>query len=259
MSLVKVTVDADNFLSRQFTALEQQNLPFATMRAVNETAIAIRQRWAEAAPRVFDRPVPLTVNAAQYEKATKQKLFAVVKLRDEASNGTPPAKYLLTEVEGGTRRKTGLEKLLQAKGAMPAGMFAVPGKGAELDAYGNIRKGQISKVLSQLGARNDPLQNETDTSRDRRRKRAVKKGIRGGEFFTLKAKRGRMLPGIYERIVSGFGSTVRSLFIFVRGAQYKPRYNIFDLAQSAWDKLMPFHFQRELDKALQTSKFRGKS
>ncbi|MEO6518829.1 MAG: hypothetical protein ABIO17_07550, partial [Pseudoxanthomonas sp.] len=181
------------------------------------------------------------------------------KLRDQATNGTPPAKYLLTEVEGGTRRKTGLEILLQSKGAMPAGMFAVPGQGAELDAYGNIKKGQISKVLSQLGARNDPLQNETETSRDRRRRLAAKKGIRGGEFFVLKAKRGRMLPGIYERIVTGFGSAVRSLFIFVPRTNYKPRYDIFGMAQRTWDKLMPFHFQRELDKAVQTSKFRGKS
>lgn len=259
MSLLKIEVDADKVLDRRFTEIERHNLPFATMQAVNATAFAIRQTWAEAAPRVFDRPVPLTTKAAQYTKATKQKLFAVVKLRDEATNGTPPAKYLLPEVEGGTRRKTGLEVLLQAKGAMPAGMFAVPGKGAQLDAYGNIRKGQISAVLSQLGARQDPLQNETDTSRDRRRRRAAKKGIRGGEFFAQKTKRGRMLPGIYQRFQTGFGSAVRSLMIFVRGAQYKPRYDIFRLAQRSWDKLMPFHFQRELDKAVQTSKFRGKA
>lgn len=259
MSLIKIAVDADKSLDRRFTEIERQNLPFATMQAVNATAFAIRQTWAEAAPRVFDRPVPMTVKAAQYEKATKAKLYAVVKLRDEASGGTPPAKYLLTEVEGGTRRKTGLELLLQSKGAMPAGMFAVPGKGAQLDAYGNLKKGQISAVLSQLGARQDPLQNETETSRDRRRRRAAKKGTRGGEFFAQKTKRGRMLPGIYQRFQTGFGTAVRSLVIFVRGANYKPRYDIFGLAQRSWNKLMPFHFQRELEKAVQTSKFRGKA
>ncbi len=259
MSLVKIEVDADKVLDRRFTAIERENLPFATVQAVNATAFAIRQAWADAASRVFDRPVPLTIKAAQYEKATKSKLYAEVKLRDEASGGTPPAKYLLPEVEGGTRRKTGMEVLLQAKGAMPAGMFAVPGKGAQLDGYGNIKRGQVSQVLSQLGARNDPLQNETETSRDRRRRRAAKKGIRGGEFFVLKAKRGRMLPGIYQRLVTGFGSAVKSLFIFVPRTQYKPRYNIFGLAQRTWDKLMPFHFQRELEKAVQTSKFRGKA
>lgn len=259
MSLLKIEVDADKVLDRQFTEIERKNLPFATMQAINATAFAMRQTWAETASRVFDRPTPLTVKAAQYEKATKTKLFAVVKLRDEASGGTPPAKYLLPEVEGGPRRKTGVELLLQSKGAMPAGMFAVPGKGAELDAYGNLKKGQISAILSQLGARQDPLQNETDTSRDRRRRRAFKKSIRGGEFFAQKTKRGRMLPGIYQRFQTGFGSAVRSVMIFVRGATYKPRYDIFGLAQRSWNKLMPFHFQRELEKAVQTSKFRGKA
>lgn len=257
MSLLKIEVDADNLLARQFTEIEQKNLPFATMQAVNATAFAIRQSWADVAPRVFDRPVPLTIKAAQYEKATKARPYAVVKLRDEASGGNPPAKYLLTEVEGGVRRKTGLELLLQAKGAMPAGMFAVPGQGAELDAYGNLKKGQISAVLSRLGARQDPLQNETEVSRDRRRKRAAKRGTRGGEYFALSTKRGRMLPGIYQRFATGFGSAVKSLVIFVRSTRYKPRYDIFGLAQRSWDKLMPFHFARELEKAIQSSKFRG--
>lgn len=259
MSVLKIEVDAGGVTGRQFTEIEQKNLPFAVMQAVNATAFGVREAWKQAAPRVFDSPVPLTINAAQYRKATKGKLYAEVYLRDEASNGTPPAKYLLPQVEGGTRRKTGLEVLLQAKGAMPAGMFAVPGKGATLDAYGNIQKGQINKILSQLGARNDSLQNETDTSRDRRRKRAAKKGDRGGEFFAIQKQRGRMMPGIYERLRTGFGSGVRSVLVFVNRTSYKPRYNIFAMAQRTWDKLMPFHFERELEKAVQTSKFRGKA
>lgn len=258
MSIIKVQVDADNMLARQFTELEMKNLPFAVMQAVNATAFEIREVWKRAAPRMFDRPVPLTINAAQYIKATKARLYAEVFLRDDATKGTPPAKYLQAQVEGGTRRKKGMELLLQAKGAMPAGYFAVPGKGAELDGYGNIKRSQINQVLSQLGARNDPLQNETDTSRDRRRKRNAKNSVRGGEFFALQQKRGRMLPGIYQRITTGFGSAVKSLFIFVRSTRYKPRYPLFSLAQRAWDKLLPFHFNRELEKAVQSSKFRGR-
>lgn len=258
MSLVKVLVDADNELGRKFTDLERKNLPFAVRQAVNATAFAVRQRWSEIAPRIFDRPTGLTVRAPLYTKATAARPYADIFIRDEASNGTPPAKYLQAQVAGGARAKTGLEILLQAKGAMPAGYFAVPGKGAELDQYGNIKKGQISRVLSQLGARNDPLQNETETSRDRRRRRAVKRGTRGGEFFVLPKKRGRMLPGIYQRLQTGFGSAVKSLFIFVRSTRYKPRYDIMGIAQKIYDRQLPFHFKRELDKALQTSKFRGR-
>lgn len=259
MSLVRIEVDADNVLARQFTALERENLPFAAMQASNAVAVEIRGVWALTSGRVFDRPTALTVRAAQYEKATKQKPYAVIKLRDEAVNGTPPALYLFPQVQGGERRPKGMERLLQARGAMPAGMFAMPGRGAELDQHGNIKAKQVNQILSQLGARNDRYQNETEVSRDRRRRRAAKRGVRGGEYFALKAKRGSLLPGIYERLVTGFGTALRSVFVFTRKPKYRARYDIFGLAQRTWDKLMPFHFNRELQKALDTSKFRGRS
>ena len=263
MSLIRIEVDADNVLARQFTELERQNLPFAVVQACNATAFEMRNRWAQTAGRVFDRPTALTVRASQYEKATKQKPYAVVKLRDEALNGTPPARYLLPQVEGGGRRTKGMEKLLQAKGAMPAGMFAVPGKGAQLDGYGNIKRSQVNQILSQLQARNDPLQNETEVSRRRRRRRGV------ADFFALKSKKGNLLPGIYQRREMAAGDAARraigatsrisSIFIFVRSVAYRKRYDIFGLAQRTWDKLMPFYFNRELQKALDTSKYRGRT
>lgn len=260
MSLVRIDVDADNALARRFTEIERQNLPFAIVQAVNKVAFEIRQIWARTAPRVFDRPTPLTIKAALYQKATKSRLYATIFLRDEAPKGTPPAKYLLPQVEGGQRRKKGLEVLLQAKGAMPAGMFAVPGKGAQLDAFGNVQASQVRQILSQLQAGRETgfVSNETETSRKRRRRRAAKHGIRGGEFFALKQKRGRLLPGIYERLSTGFGSALRSIFVFTKAATYRPRYDIFGLAQRQWNKLMSFHFERELSKAIQTSKFRGR-
>ena len=258
--LVRIEVDADNVLTRQFTQLERENLAFAVMQATNATAFGIREAWATAAPRVFDRPTPLTVKAAQYEKATKARPFAVVKLRDEATKGTPPARYLLAQVQGGVRAKTGLELLLQAKGVMPPGMFAVPGKGAQLDAFGNMKRGQVRQVLSQLQAGREAgyTSNESEASRDRRRKRNAKRGVRGGEYFAVPRQRGRLGPGVYERIQTGFGSAVRAIYRFVRGVSYRPRYDIFGLAQRQWNKLMPFHFEREIAKALESSKYRGR-
>lgn len=251
MSLLRIAVDADNMLGRQFSEIERKNLPFAVMQACNATAFEIRQVWARTAPRVFDRPVPLTSRAAQYRKATGAKLFAEVYLRDEAVGGTPPAKYLLAQVDGGQRRKKGFEILLQQKGVMPPGMFAIAGEGAKLNRYGNVSAGQVSKILTQLGARQDKYQNATEASAKRRRRRG------DAELFALKAKRGRLLPGIYERYKFGAGSIVRSIFIFTSHASYRPRYNIFALAQRQWDVLMPFYFNRELAKALETSKYKG--
>ncbi len=257
--MIRIEVDADNVLARRFTELERKQLPFATMQAVNRTAFEIRELWKRTASRVFDRPTRLTINATQYRKATRQRLFATIFLRDEAAKGTAPAKYLLPQVEGGERRPKGMERLLQSKGAMPRGMFAVPGKGAPLDAHGNVKAGQVRQILSQLGAGLEAgyVSNETEAKRGRRLRRQKRRGG-GGSYFVVKQRRGRLLPGIYERIATGFGGAVRSIFIFTRRARYTPRYDIFGLAQRSWNKLMPFYFDRELRKALASAKGRGR-
>ncbi|WP_115530647.1 hypothetical protein [Xanthomonas campestris] len=270
MSQIRIAVDADNLLGRQFSALEREQLPYAVMQACNATAYEIREVWKRTAPRVFDRPAPLTINAAMYRKATRDRLFAEIFLRDEAFKGTPPAKYLRTEVEGGQRRKKGFEVLLQQKGLMPAGTFAVAGRGAKLDAYGNVPGSTITTILSQLRAQRDAYQWVSKESRKRltsERSRAeylgkTRQGTtavmrrtvrRGGRYFEIKRQRGKLAPGIYERIGTGFGGAVRSVFVFTARASYTQRYDIFGLAQRTWDKLMPFYFNSELDKALRSA------
>jgi len=258
MSQVRIDVDADNLLGRQFSELERQNLPFAVLQAVNATAYEIRAQWERVAPRVFDRPTSLTRKAAMYRKATKQRLFAEIFLRDEAFKGTPPAKYLAPQVEGGERRKKAFEVLLQRKGLMPAGQFAVAGRRATLDAYGNVAAGQVRQILSQLqaGAEQGYVSNETAVSRTRRTRREARKFGRTYDYFVLNKRKGKLRPGIYERS-NDRSRAIRSIFIFTSRATYRPRYDIFGLAQRQWDKLMPFFFNRELEKALASSKYRG--
>ncbi|MEN5117503.1 hypothetical protein ABE488_09245 [Luteimonas sp. TWI662] len=253
--MIKTEVDPGDVFGRAFTELEQKNLLFATVQAVNATAFATRERWAELMPRVFDRPTALTLRAPLYRKATKQRPYAEVFLRDEAHKGTPPAKYLLAQVGGGGRRMKRSEAALRAAGVLPAGMFTVPGRGAQLDAFGNVPGKQITAILSAVRAQSDQYQNATDASRGRRR---AKKKRRGGEYFALGRQRGNLRPGVYERIDTGFGSGVRSVLFFVTSVTYRPRYDVFGAAQAIFDKQLPFHFTRELDKAVATSKFRGK-
>lgn len=261
-SLIKIDVDADNVLARQFTALERTQLPFAVMQAVNATAFEIRQTWKRTAQRVFDRPTPLTMNAVLYQKATRQRLFATVFIRDEAHKGTPPAKYLQPQVEGGQRRLKGMERLLQGANLMPQNRYAVPGKGAPLDAYGNVKAGTVRKILSQsrAGLEAGYVSNETDAGRQRRLRRQQKRGG-GGSYFVLQKQRGKLMPGIYERMQGGHGTAggLRSIFVFVTTPTYSARYNIYGLAQRQWNTLMPFYFNRELAKAMQTATVRGKA
>lgn len=250
MAQIRIGVDPDNALGRQLTDLERSQLPFAASQAANKVAFEIRERWKQRAPQVFDRPTQLTKNAALYRKATKERPYAEIFIRDEAFKGTPPSKYLFTEVEGGTRRRKGFERLLQGKGLMSPSQFAVMGRGARPNQYGNVPAGQVTKLLSQLGAQRDRYQNQTPTSAKRRRSRAPK----GGEYFVITKRRGKLRPGIYERIGTGWGSAVRSVFIFTNTAKYQPRYDIFGMAEDTWKKLMPFYLKRELEKAMETAR-----
>lgn len=257
--LLRINVDPDGVTGRVFTQLERQQLPFACVQAANATAFGIRQKWAEVMPRVFDRPTPLTQRAIVYEKATRSRIWAIVKVRDEAFKGNPPAKYLLAQVFGGERAAKGFEKRLQSANVMPRGFQAVPGKGAQLDGFGNIAGGQMNQILSQLGARFDPLQNETDVSRGRRQRREARSGARRTDYFAVKQKRGGLRPGVYQRIRSGFGSAVRIILAYVRPARYRPRYHVFQMAERLYPRLFSFHFDNELKKALQTARLRGKA
>lgn len=249
MAQIRIAVDPGDILGRQLTDLEQSQLPFAVSQAANKVAYEVRERWKRQAPRVFDRPTPLTVNAAMYRKATKAQPYAEIFIRDEAFKGTPPAKYLLAEVEGGQRRRKGFERLLQSRGILSPTQFAVMGRGAQANQFGNVPAGQITKILSQLGAQRDRYLNQTAVSKKRRR---GKKNNRDGEYFVLTKRRGVLRPGVYERI--GRGSGVRSIFVFTTTAAYRPRYDIFGMAEDTWKKLMPFYLKRELEKAMQNAR-----
>lgn len=258
MSGLQITANVDpvGIFGRQLSELERSQLPFATMQAINQTAFDVRQRWAEIMPRVFDRPTPLTLKAVLYRKASRQNLAADIFIRDEASKGTPPAKYLQAQVSGGSRRQKGIEKRLSAAGILPQGQFVVPGLGVKLDAFGNVPRSQLNQILSQLGAHFDPLTNQTDTSRDRRHKREL--GKRGPGFtsdvFAVKQARGRLKPGVYLRANLGrLGSGVKSLLRFVDAVRYRKRYDIFQAAQTIYARRFPENFRTELGKAVASS------
>src|SRR3546814_9848403 len=73
-------------------------------------------------------------------------------VQDYAGKGTAPEKYLAAEIYGGTRGAKRSERALQMTGAMAAGLYAVPGSGAQRDAYGNMPASEVRQVLSYLGS-----------------------------------------------------------------------------------------------------------
>lgn len=214
---------------------------FAHVVALTRTGQDVkRAEEAEIASR-FDRPTPYTRRAVQLTTATLDRPVAIVELKDDGANDGSghigPTNYLSAQIEGGSRRLKRFENSLQLAGYMPKGWFAVPGRYARLDAYGNLSRGQIIQILSQLRitlvtgfTRNLPY----DAGPLSRKKidRAYKRA--GGQFFALPNGRGRLRPGIYQRATAAqTGPQVRPrpVVIFIPSATYRKRYDFHGIAE----------------------------
>ena len=218
------------------------------------TALDIREEVKREMRAVFDRPTPYTMGSLYVKPATAASLVAETYFKDDsAGSGTPATKYLLPQVEGGSRGAKGLEVALRAVGVLPAGWFVVPGAGARLDAYGNVSRGQIIQVLSQLritlvagATRNLPFD---------ARKQITAQRKAGGRFFVAKPGAKNLTPGVYQR--DFYSEVVTPIFIFVKGASYRRRLDFYGIANRIARERMPVHVGRAIAASAQRLAARG--
>lgn len=285
-AVIKTDVDVGDLFKRTLTALEQRELPYVLQQAVNRTADDMKQTWERVIPVVFDRPSRLTRNAvfvkkARYSRSSngrKVSEAAIVMIKDQVGKGTAPAQYLMPQVQGGPRRQKGLEAALGRLGILLGNERAVPAAGAPLDAFGNIRQGIIPQILSQLGANREvgSLSNETTASRARNARRGARvqslksqnrryfvvRGVGKNGYVTNKdgsTRASHLASGIYQRLGGRKNGRLRSIFTFVRSANYRKRFDIFGLAQKIYNRRFPFYFEREMAKALENARLRGRA
>lgn len=220
---------------------ERWIVPYAASTALSKTAFDASQAEQARIRGSFDRPAPFTVKSILYRKATADNLTYRIYIRDEARNGTAPAIYLRPEVYGGFRRAKPYELLLRRIGVLEPDEFTIPAIGVKRNAYGNVSGSLISKIVSQLGARRDPLQNTTARSRKRSKARG------GAVYFVPDERHRRSLPrGIYERMASG---KIRAVLLFVSGPpRYRKRYPFGQAARTKAQRVFGLHFKTAFDK-----------
>jgi hypothetical protein len=207
-------------------------LPTALTRTAQDARAALRR----ALPTTFDRPTPYTLNSTYVRPATRADRRAWVGFRDFAGKGTPAARYLLPNVEGGARRLKGSEVQLRGAGLLPPGLFAVPGEEAELDAYGNMKRGQLVKILSAVRAFGEQgyTANRRGVGRGKRRTEAY--------FAAPPGNRQGLPPGIYRRD----GADPRPVILFVKPPSYRPRFRFYAIVESAVRDSFPTRFAEAL-------------
>lgn len=242
---VEIKVVGADRLRAEFGSLLPRQIRFAMLKAIDRTVDKTKSRLYSEMHRVFDRPTQYTLNALRTKPPSMATMKGEVGFKEPwAPRST---KYLDPQVEGGPRRTKGFEEAIQQRvttrtlqggyGVYPRGTTFVPGRGARLDAHGNISPGQIQQILSGLQAQSDRLANETEASR--------KRAKRTGRYWATPR-------GIW------FVSNQRMEMVLVATRtkpSYRPRFPFYSLASRFADET----YQGEFEKALREATEKGRA
>lgn len=207
-----------NQVVAELRALNGRVAEYALPTALTRTAKLAQPLLREEMGRVFDNPVPYTLNSLFVQPATRAQPRARVMVKDRGTGKVAPERYLLSEVLGGGRGRKGLERGLQGEGALRPGEYAMPGQGLRLNAAGNMTGAQSRRLLS--GA----------------------KSKAGGMFVgAIGGQR-----GLWQRVGRGRGRSVKPLLAFVTQAPaYRARLDFEGVAERA----ARAHFEPEFRRA----------
>ncbi|RZL38733.1 MAG: hypothetical protein EOP35_05180 [Rubrivivax sp.] len=223
--------------------MSAEQVPFASALALTWTGQDVKKEIDGLLPQVFDNPTAYTQAGFRLYPATKRNLRALVTFREDARH------FLNAQVTGGQRTMKALERALQATKALPPGMMAVPGQGARLDRYGNVDRGQVVQVLSQLRITMTAGYSRNMSHDARTAIRAQKRA--GGRFFVARAGSG-LHAGVYQREL--VGRNITPVFLFVRSASYKVRLPVDEIARRVIDLRLQSNWASAWQRALSTAK-----
>lgn len=203
-------------VTRYLTNLSEKQIRFSSALALTRIAKIAKDDLKKEFKRRFDKPTPYTLRSIFISTANKRDLVAVVGIKDQESskNNKSPAQLLRHEFKGGSRGRSRLEYWLSQAGLISSTEYLAPGQEAKLDRYGNMSRGQVQQVISQLKIGGDASTFASNSARSKR-KRGRKKGSKSHGFFW---SRGERLPrGVWLRD----GGDAVPIAIVIR----KPRYH----------------------------------
>lgn len=255
--MIKISVKSDmEAVVSRFARIAGDQMPFATAVALTRTAKAAKEEVERQLPSLIDRPTPYTMRGFRLYPATKTKLLAEVDFRSAFGRGTSARDYLSPLVYGGERKVKSFERSLQRTGLLPSGFSAVPGSAAQLDAYGNMSKGQIVQIVSYFKSFGEQgySANMTDKKRASLAKGSKRTGKRGFEYFIGKPANGRLPLGVWQRISFGSaGSSIKPVIMFVNKPSYKQQLDVPGIARRVIEARFADELRRSVADAMRTA------
>lgn len=233
-------------LSRALSDLGRDQLPFALALAATRTAQLVKRAEDKAMRQDLDRPTKTTLSSLYMKAANKRTQAATVWFKDSWFSGIPADEYLRPQVFGGKRKHKRFEKALIARGLMKSDQYAIP-RPSVLDSHGNVKGGQVMRILSGLGAAETVAGVTANASSSKRSKAKNNK-----RFFVAKINNAE---GVWERKQSALGAGVKLWFLFVnKTPTYSTRFDFFGIAEETVAKNYEREFISALDHAIRTAK-----
>lgn len=243
--MVQVTIKTD--VTQTIRLLEhryRRQLPFATSKTLNSVAKNVQAEVKTELKNKLDRVTPYVLNSVFIKNSRKDNLRAEVFIRDRAASKNPNslAEIINQQFSGGSRIRTRLEQALTRAGLISSDEFVAPGAKAKLDQYGNMSRGQIQQLLSQIFASPNPAANRSKSSRSKMSAR------KAGRIFW---SRGGDLPRGAYIIDDG---ELRPLLIVVSKPKYKQRIFMEKIGQLVVDRDFNRIFNKEFEEAARTAR-----
>lgn len=217
------TRDVENWV-----AAAGNQLPFATMLALNRTAKLVKDGIREEMTHVYANPSRYTLNSLATLPAKKLDLKAVVFLKDQYAGGTPAINFIGPSIFTGGRHAKSHEVALRSAGILRGDQFAVPANGVATDQYGNIPRSKLRQMVLALS------------------QRQATGNRRHTEFFV----EGNPPIGVFTRQ----GRQVKPFLHFVRAPVYRKRLNFFETGQRIIDEHLSEEMMKALEYALRTAR-----
>lgn len=222
-------------VSRWLDDAQRKQVPFASVLAMTMTAKQVQQEEIGVMRRVFDRPTPYALNALKVKPATKATMLAKVEFR-EFGGGTPAKRFLNPNVHGGARSQKSHE--VQLASLLRGYSYLVPARDVARNAYGNVKGGFFTRVLSQLKVSRDPMQNATDSKRSRAKR----------------AKSAFFIPKTGDMVMERTGKGVKPVLIGVRVPQYRKRFPFYETASRIVKERIGINFEIAFQRAMATAR-----
>jgi hypothetical protein len=260
---MQIKIDS-NFkdLERKFSAYGKQ-VRFAAATTLTEQAVRARVEVKAAMQTAFDAPTRWTLEGMRIEKAKPAKLESGLYFKD-GRQGDPKSAlhYLIPQIYGGQRRAKRFEGRFRMQGYIVGQERLLPTKYAQIDAFGNMSRGQLTKILSQL--KTAVVQGDYSNASDSKRSRA-KRAVT--QYFWSngpgKPQRGNprrkdhLMRGVWEVRRFGFGNSVRPILLVSSPGRvrYARRFDFPGIVQRSTSRNFNAIFQEKMRMALASARF----